>query len=173
MCQIIKVKFVQVYGVGMCLIEDMLAGMYNYGYFYVIFNDGLVGWYEVGWGLMMSEIVYFVKDVIGLKGSVSIVMVEMVGDICFDDINVYIKINQILFYYVVLNDGGFFVKVDEWISIMDELDYDDFCECEQCYFLWVIQEDFDLMDYMNDVVCFLCIVFVVDEVVCMGWVVMF
>ncbi len=37
------------------------------------FDDGSVGWYEAGWGPMMSEIAYFVKDVVGPKGAVSIV----------------------------------------------------------------------------------------------------
>ena len=48
--------------------------MYNYGQLQVAFDDGSVGWYEAGWGPMMSETAFFVKDVIGPKGSVSIVM---------------------------------------------------------------------------------------------------
>ena len=40
------------------------------------FDDGSVGWYEAGWGPMMSETAFFVKDVIGPKGSVSIVGAE-------------------------------------------------------------------------------------------------
>ena len=49
---------------------------YNYGVLQVAFDDGSVGWYEAGWGPMMSETAFFVKDVIGPKGSVSIVMAE-------------------------------------------------------------------------------------------------
>ena len=37
------------------------------------FDDGSVGWYEAGWGPMMSEVAFFVKDVVGPKGAVSIV----------------------------------------------------------------------------------------------------
>lgn len=47
--------------------------MYNYGQLQVTFEDGSVGWYECGWGPMMSETAFFVKDVVGPKGSVSIV----------------------------------------------------------------------------------------------------
>jgi len=36
------------------------------------FKDGSVGWYEAGWGPMMSETAVFIKDVIGPKGAVSI-----------------------------------------------------------------------------------------------------
>ena len=43
--------------------------MYNYGQLQVVFDDGSVGWYEAGWGPMMSETAFFVKDVIGPKGA--------------------------------------------------------------------------------------------------------
>ena len=45
----------------------------NYGHLHVTFDDGSVGWYEAGWGPMMSEVAFFVKDVVGPKGAVSIV----------------------------------------------------------------------------------------------------
>jgi prepilin-type processing-associated H-X9-DG protein len=47
--------------------------MYNYGQLQVAFADGSVGWYEAGWGPMMSETAFFVKDVVGPKGCVTIV----------------------------------------------------------------------------------------------------
>ena len=52
------------------------ADMYNYGHLQVLFDDGSVGWYEAGWGPMMSETAFFVKDVISPNGAVSIVMPE-------------------------------------------------------------------------------------------------
>jgi hypothetical protein len=55
------------------LADDITAGQINYGHLQVTFDDGSVGWYEAGWGPMMSETAFFVKDVIGPKGSVSIV----------------------------------------------------------------------------------------------------
>ncbi len=48
--------------------------MYNYGHLQVIFEDGSAGWYEAGWGPMISETAFFVKDVMSPNGSVSIVM---------------------------------------------------------------------------------------------------
>ena len=71
MCQITRAKPTQVHAVGARLTDDMPAGMYNYGHLQVSFDDGSVGWYEAGWGPMMSETAFFVKDVIGPKGSVS------------------------------------------------------------------------------------------------------
>ena len=38
----------------------------------VEFEDGSVGWYEAGWGPMMSETAYFIKDIIGPEGAASI-----------------------------------------------------------------------------------------------------
>ena len=50
--------------------------MVNYGHLHIIFYDGSVGWYEAGWGPMISETAFFVKDMIGPKGAVSIVAKE-------------------------------------------------------------------------------------------------
>ena len=50
--------------------------MYNYGHFQVLFADGSLGWYEAGWGPMMSDTAFFVKDVVSPNGAVSIRMPE-------------------------------------------------------------------------------------------------
>ncbi|HSB93126.1 MAG TPA: Gfo/Idh/MocA family oxidoreductase, partial [Flavitalea sp.] len=73
MCQMTRSKPTQVYAIGARLTEDIPAGNYNYGQLQIRFEDGSVGWYEAGWGPMISETAFFVKDVIGPKGSVSIV----------------------------------------------------------------------------------------------------
>jgi predicted dehydrogenase len=171
MCQITKAKPVQVHGVGARLTEDMPEGMYNYGHLHVTFDDGSVGWYEAGWGPMMSETAYFVKDVIGPKGSVSIVMAETVGDIRSDDINAHTKTNQILLHHAALKSDGSFERADERISTTDEPDHDGLCEREQRYLLRAIQEDIDLTDHMNDAVRSLRIVLAADEAVRTGKVV--
>ena len=62
--------------------------MYNYGHLQVLFDDGSVGWYEAGWGPMMSETAFFVKDVISPNGCVSIVMDEGAKS---DDIDTHTK----------------------------------------------------------------------------------
>ena len=75
MCQLTGAKPVRVHGIGAKLWAD--AAKQNYGHLHVTFDDGSVGWYEAGWGPMMSETAFFVKDVIGPKGSVSIVMASI------------------------------------------------------------------------------------------------
>ena len=76
MCQITDAKPVEVRGMGVRLSQEIDPDMYNYGHLQVLFDDGSVGWYEAGWGPMMSETAFFVKDVISPNGCVSIVMKE-------------------------------------------------------------------------------------------------
>ena len=76
MCQVTGAKPLQVHAVGVRLSDEVAPTMYNYGHLHVKFDDGSVGWYEAGWGPMMSETAFFVKDMIGPRGSVSIAMDE-------------------------------------------------------------------------------------------------
>ena len=68
MCQITDAKPVQVRGMGVRLAKDIPEGQVNYGHLQVLFDDGSVGWYEAGWGPMISRTACFVKDVIGTRG---------------------------------------------------------------------------------------------------------
>lgn len=72
MCQITDAAPVEVRGMGLRLSDEIASDMYNYGHFQVLFADGSVGWYEAGWGPMMSETAHFVKDIISARGSVSL-----------------------------------------------------------------------------------------------------
>src|SRR5260370_16843139 len=104
----------------------------------VSFDDGSVGWYEAGWGPMMSETAFFVKDVIGPKGSVSIVMAEMDAKVRSDDINAHTKTNQILRHYTDM------AKPDERIDITDDPDHNPLCQRAQPYLLTPIHASLDL-----------------------------
>jgi hypothetical protein len=114
---------------------------------------------------MMSETAFFVKDVIGPKGSVSIVMAETAGNVKSDDINAHTKTNQILWHHADMK------RPDERIDMKDEPDHDALCEREQRFLLKAIDEDLDLSDHMNDAVKSLRIVIAADESVRTGGVV--
>ncbi|MET0746155.1 MAG: Gfo/Idh/MocA family oxidoreductase [Microvirga sp.] len=172
MCQITRAKPVQVHGVGARLTDDMPPGMYNYGHLHVTFDDGSVGWYEAGWGPMMSETAYFVKDVIGPRGSVSIVMAETVAGLKSADIDAHTKTNRILLHHAALDEAGLPALPDEHIDTADEPGHDALCEREQRYLLRAIAEDLDLTDHMNDAVRSLRIVLGADEAVRTGRVVL-
>ena len=85
--------------------------MYNYGQLQVTFDDGSVGWYEAGWGPMMSEIAFFVKDVIGPKGCVSIVKdPNEAAAASSDDIDSHTKTNCIRLHHSAIDANNEFVK---------------------------------------------------------------
>ena len=88
MCQITDAAPVEVRGMGLRLSDEIAADAYNYGHFQVLFADGSLGWYEAGWGPMMSDTAFFVKDVISPNGAVSIRMPESARS---DDIDTHTK----------------------------------------------------------------------------------
>jgi predicted dehydrogenase len=163
MCQMTSAKPIRVHAIGTRLTEEVAIN--NYGQLQVVFDDGSVGWYEAGWGPMISETAFFVKDVFGPKGSVSIVMGESVGVHRSDDINTHTKTNQILRHYSDMS------RPDERIDMSDEPDHDALCEREQCFLLRAIEEDLDLGAFMDDAVKSLRIVLAADESIRSGQVV--
>jgi predicted dehydrogenase len=170
-CQITPARPLTVHAVGARLADGLREGMYNYGHLHVTFDDGSVGWYEAGWGPMMSETAFFVKDVIGPKGSVSIVLAQGVAAVRSDDINAHTQTNQILLHHADLTADGSFARPDERLSTADEPSHDDLCEREQRFLLRAIDEDLDLTAHMNDAVRSLRIVLGADESVRTGRVV--
>ena len=163
MCQMTRAKPVRVHAIGAKLSDEVRER--NYGMLQVSFDDGSVGWYEAGWGPMMSETAFFVKDVVGPKGSVSIVMSETAGKVKSDDINAHTKTNQILWHHTDMS------KPDERIDMSDEPDHEALCEREQRYLLKAIEENIDLTDHMDDAVKSLKIVIAAAESINTGHVV--
>lgn len=171
MCQMTRSKPVQVYAIGARLTEDIPAGNYNYGQLQIRFEDGSVGWYEAGWGPMISETAYFVKDVFGPKGSVSIVAKNAGGAGKSSSIESHSKTESILFHHADLDKDEMFAKEDLVINLEDEPDHQELCNREQRYFLKSIVEDLDLTAHAEDAVNSLRIAFACDESVKTGKVV--
>ena len=169
MCQMTGAKPVRVSAVGARLTNELKPGMYNYGQLQVTFDDGSVGWYEAGWGPMMSEVAFFVKDVIGPKGCVSIVKdPNETGATGSDDVDSHTKTNCIRLHRSDIDANNEFVTPDELISTEDEPDHQGLCDREQAYFLRAIQQDLDLTEHMQDAVNSLRIVLAADESVRTG-----
>ncbi|WP_138475611.1 Gfo/Idh/MocA family protein [Dyadobacter bucti] len=171
MCQMTRSRPTQVYAIGARLTEEIPAGNYNYGQLQIRFEDGSVGWYEAGWGPMVSETAFFVKDVIGPKGSVSIVAKEAGGAGKSSSIEAHTKTESIRFHHADLDADENFAKEDSWINLEDEPDHQELCNREQRYFLNAILENTDLTDHMEDAVNSLRIAFACDESVRTGQVV--
>jgi predicted dehydrogenase len=169
MCQMTRARPVRVHGIGAKLSDE--TRVQNYGHLHVTFDDGSVGWYEAGWGPMMSEVAYFVKDVVGPKGCVSIVVPKQEGqteaqtDQVSDsaDIDQHTKTNALKVHYADIDASNHFTRQDEWINMADEPDHQELCDREQAFFLKAIREDLDLSDWMGDAVNSLRIVLAADE----------
>jgi len=160
MCLMTAAKPISVSAIGARLTEEINAEMYNYGQLQVRFDDGSVGWYEAAWGPMISETSFFIKDVIGPKGCVSIAD-EKKGD--SDDIEGHTKTGGLILHYSELDANGKFMKKDLLVSTEDEPDHDGLCLLEQEYFLNAIQKNLDLTHHLSDAVNSLKIVLAADK----------
>ncbi|MCV3239455.1 Gfo/Idh/MocA family protein [Mesorhizobium sp. ZC-5] len=165
MCQITDAKPVEVRGMGLRLSEEIDPKMYNYGHLQVLFDDGSVGWYEAGWGPMMSETAFFVKDVISPNGCVSIVMSDSAKS---DDIDTHTKTNVIRVHRAETRADGKFASPDQNLSMQDEPDHQGLCDREQAFLLKAIREDLDLGRHMDDAVKSLAVCLAADESVRTG-----
>ncbi|MFN3489871.1 MAG: Gfo/Idh/MocA family protein [Emticicia sp.] len=171
MCQMTRSKPLQVTAIGARLTNDIAENNYNYGQLQIRFEDGSVGWYEAGWGPMMSETAFFIKDVIGPKGCVSIVAKEAGGAGKSDNVDAHTKTESLRFHHADIDENNQFIKQDTWFNLSDEPDHQELCNREQRYFLKAIQENIDLTDHVQDAVNSLKIAFACDESVRTGQVV--
>ncbi len=169
MCQVTGAKPKQVHAVGVRLTEDIHESMYNYGHLHVSFDDGSVGWYEAGWGPMMSETAFFVKDMIGPKGSVSIAMDKSKAD--SSDVDAHTKTSALRVHHSGLKSDGTFALQDDVIRMDDEPGHQELCNREQALFLDAITNDRDMTRHVEEAINSLRIVLAADESVRTGRVV--
>jgi len=154
MCQMTGANPLRVSGIGAKLSDEIKEGMYNYGQLQVVFDDGSVGWYEAGWGPMVSEAGFSLKEVFGPKGSVSIAAYRA---------GVESGAESLRIHHSELDENNMFVRKDEIIDLHDEPDHKGLCRREQQYLLRAIREDLDLTDHMMVAVNSLRIVLAADE----------
>ena len=165
MCQITDARAIEVRGMGLRLSDEIAPEMYNYGHFQVLFEDGSVAWYESGWGPMISDQAFFVKDVTTPRGSVSIVADP---DGRSDDIDMHTRTESIKIHRAALNADGSFAMPDEFIPMAGEPGHDALCAREQDYVYRAITEDYDLSRHMADALASLRICLAADESVRTG-----
>ena len=151
MCQITDAAPVRVTGMGLRLSDEIAEDMYNYGQLQVTFEDGSIGWYEAGWGPMMSETAFFVKDVVSPGGAVSIRDADKSDS---DSVEGHTAVGSLL----VHRPGG-----DRVIELPDEPGHQALCDAEQSFMLDAIANDTDLTRHMSDAVQSLRICLAADE----------
>ena len=157
MCQITDAKPVEVRGMGLRLSNEIAPDMYNYGHFQVLFDDGSLGWYEAGWGPMMSDTAFFVKDVVSPNGAVSIKMPDSAKS---DDHDTHTKTSMLRIHRVG--------QPDQDLNMANEPGHQELCEREQAFMARAITENLDLTRHLQDAVQSLAICLAADESVRSG-----
>lgn len=171
MCQMTDATPISVSAIGARLTDDIPSDNYNYGQLQIRFDDGSVGWYEAGWGPMLSQTAFFVKDVIGPKGSVSIVANEASKDGKSDSVEAHTKTESIRVHHSSIDSQNKFTQEDEWINVADEPCHQELCNREQRFFYNAIAQDWDLSKSMDDALNSLKIALACDESVKTGGIV--
>jgi len=157
MCQITDARPVEVRGMGLRLSPEVAPDMYNYGHFQVLFADGSLGWYEAGWGPMMSDTAFFVKDVVSPNGAVSIRMPESARS---DDIDTHTRTSTIRLHRVG--------EPDQDLSMADEPGHQALCDRQAAFVAEAIASDADLSRHLRDAVSSLAVCLAADESVRTG-----
>jgi predicted dehydrogenase len=142
---------------GLRLSPEIAPSMYNYGHFQVLFADGSVGWYEAGWGPMMSDTAFFVKDVVSPNGAVSIRMPDTARS---DDHDTHTRTSAIRIHHVG--------QPDQDLNMADEPGHQALCDREQAFFADAILNDTDLTRHLQDAVRSLAVCLAADESVRSG-----
>jgi predicted dehydrogenase len=150
MCQMTGARPTHVQAMGTRLAPELPEGMYNYGQLQLRFEDGSVGWYEAGWGPMMSDEAVFIKDVVGPHGAVT-----MRG-------GTFVRHRR------DLDAAGAFVHPDEVMKAPADLSLVDLCRREQEFFERAIREGLDLTSHHEAARLSLRIVLAADKSVRSG-----
>lgn len=157
MCQITDAAPVEVRGMGLRLSNEIAPEMYNYGHFQVLFEDGSCGWYEAGWGPMMSETAHFVKDVVSPGGAVSLRAPQGVGSA---DVEGHTAADQL----IVAPTG----QAETHRDFPDSPGHQGLCERQAAAMARAITDDEDLGRHVADAVRSVAICLAADESVRSG-----
>ncbi|MEO6873307.1 MAG: Gfo/Idh/MocA family oxidoreductase [Opitutaceae bacterium] len=163
MCRMTGARPIRVSAIEARLSEELAAGQVNYGQLQVTFDDGSIGWYEAGWGPMMSETAFFIKDVVGPKGCVSMVPRFAGKTGSSADIEQHTKGESLRLHHAQLGANGEFLREDEIIDVSSEPDHDGLCALEQELFLRAIHGQLDVRAHLQGAIDSLRIVLAADR----------
>nr|WP_241963455.1 Gfo/Idh/MocA family oxidoreductase [Paracoccus suum] len=161
MCQLTGARPLRVHGIGARLWDE--GTQPNYGALHVVFDDGSVGWYEAGWGPMMSEVAHFVKDVVGPRGAVSLVPAASGGEAGSADIDSHTRTDVIRLHHAETGPDHRLVKADETITMEGEPDHQALCDLEATLFADCIDGSTDSAPLVEAALNSLAIVLAADQ----------
>ncbi|MFN3954355.1 MAG: Gfo/Idh/MocA family protein [Pararhodobacter sp.] len=157
MCQITDAPPVEVRGMGLRLSDEIAPDMYNYGHFQVLFADGSCGWYEAGWGPMMSDTAHFVKDVVSPGGAVSLRAPQGVASA---DVEGHTAADML----ITAPTG----QPETARSFPDSPGHQALCDRQAAYMARAIAEDIDLGRHIGDAIRSVAVCLAADESVRSG-----
>jgi predicted dehydrogenase len=157
MCQITDAAPVEVRGMGLRLSAEIAPDMYNYGHFQVFFADGSCGWYEAGWGPMMSETAHFVKDVVSWGGAVSLRAPEGIGSA---DVEGHTAAD-----HLIIAPTG---EAERVVSFQDSPGHQALCDLQARAMAQAIRDDHDMTRHLADAVRSVAVCLAADESVRTG-----
>jgi predicted dehydrogenase len=111
----------------------------------------------------MSETAFFVKDVIGPRGAVSIQSIHSDSNGGSAKVEDHVRSNAIRVHHAALTPSGSFVRPDEWLTQTDEPGHDELCRREQEFFVRAIREQLDLTSHLESSLASLSIVLAADQ----------
>ena len=158
MCRMTKAKPISVSAIAAKLTDCIPKDMYNYGHLQIRFDDGSVGWFESGWGPMISKTAFFIKDVIGPNGSVS-----LLANNFYKRSDTETEKNIILQHHSKLNNNDEFILNDKKIQLPENPTHEELCKTEQVFLLNAIRNNTDLTEHMNSALNSLKIVLAADK----------
>lgn len=169
MCAMTGARPAKVHAIRARMSDDVPPGMYDYGQL-VIFHDGSIGSDEAGWGPMISQSAFFVKDIIGANGSVSVQSPETVPptrqgamSATSSEISTHSKIRPLRLHHAALGPQNELLHGDEAIVIEEMPSHDQICDRKQQSLLDAIREDRDMSDHMRRAVDSMRVVLAADE----------
>lgn len=116
-----------------------------------VFEDGAVGSYEAGWGSMMSETAFFLKEAVSPNGAVPITEGNAVE---LDEIEGHTNVGAILAHRF----GS-----DQLTDMPDELGHNEICAAEGAYLLRAIGKKVELTRQITDAAQSLAICLAAEE----------
>jgi predicted dehydrogenase len=129
MGQMTQARALRVQAMGARLADGLPAGRLNYGQLQVRYDDGSVGWYEAGWGPMMSDEAHFIKDVVGPRGSLTM------------------RAEGFRLHHAALAANGGLARPDETLPRPADPTLVELCRREQESFLQAIADGRDLAEH--------------------------
>jgi predicted dehydrogenase len=138
----------EVRAMGARLSADLPPGMYNYGQLQVRFEDGSVGWYEAGWGPMMSGEASFLREAVGPLGSVTMT-----------------DARTLVVHRARLGEAGELAEPDESVPLPDDPTLVELCRRQQEMLLQAIAGRVDLAAHHAAVLRSLEIVLAADRAI--------